>query len=153
MVRYMIWTVLRCATVAGLLAGPAYGQDPAAKLNQMALGVWADENGDSNIQITPCPSGLCGRVVWLKTPNDASGRPKTDNRNPDVALRTRPLVGLTIIAGLKPDSKSRSLRGRVYNADNGKMYDLYLTPEGPTMKVEGCLLSVLCDTQIWKRVR
>lgn len=153
MMRCMVWTVLKSLALAGLLVGPALGQTIAGEVNERALGVWADENGDSNIRIAPCNTGLCGRVVWLKSPNDASGRPKTDNKNPDESLRERPLLGLTIIAGLKPHSNERSLKGRVYNADDGKMYDLYLTPEGPTMKVEGCLFGVLCDTQIWKRVR
>lgn len=91
--------------------------------------------------------------MWLKDPNDETGRPKTDLYNPDEKLRSRTLLGLKIIAGLKFDQNNASLKGKVYNADNGKVYDLYLKPSGKTMHVEGCLLRVLCDTQTWTRVR
>ncbi|MEM1200631.1 MAG: DUF2147 domain-containing protein, partial [Pseudomonadota bacterium] len=147
--RSKVWRFLWCLGAAGLVAGPAYGQTSLVPIAQQAQGVWADENGDSNIRIEPCSSGLCGRVIWLKNPNDDTGRPKTDSKNPDETLRTRPLLGLTIIAGLKLDQNAASLKGRVYNADDGKIYDLYLSPKGKTMKVKGCIFSVLCDTQIW----
>lgn len=137
----------------GALISPALGQTSLLPLAQQALGVWADENGDSNIRIAPCGDALCGNVVWLKDPNTSSGDPKTDDQNPDERLRSRPLLGLRIIAGLKFDAKYSSLKGKVYNADDGKVYDLYLKPRGKTMHVEGCLLRVLCDTQIWTRVR
>ncbi|MEM8685886.1 MAG: DUF2147 domain-containing protein [Pseudomonadota bacterium] len=149
MYRRFLW----CLGVAGLIAGPAHSQTSLVPIAQQAQGVWADENGDSNIRIAPCSSGLCGKVIWLKNPNDKSGQPKTDSKNPDETLRARPLIGLTIIAGLKLDEDATSLKGRVYNADDGKVYDLYLSPKGTTMKVKGCLFGVLCDTQIWTRVR
>lgn len=139
--------------LAGALISPVLAQTSLLPLAQQALGVWADENGDSNIRIAPCGDALCGNVVWLKHPNTPSGRPKTDDKNPDESLRSRPLLGLRIIAGLKFDAKNSSLTGKVYNADDGKVYDLYLKPSGKTMHVEGCLLRVLCDTQTWTRVR
>ncbi len=138
---------------AGVPLSPAQGQTSLIPLAQQAIGVWADENGDSNIRIAPCGKALCGKVVWLKDPNDETGRPKTDLYNPDEKLRSRTLLGLKIIAGLKFDQNNASLKGKVYNADNGKVYDLYLKPSGKTMRVEGCLLRVLCDTQTWTRVR
>ncbi len=139
--------------IAGVPLSPALGQTPLIPMAQQAIGVWADENGDSNIRIAPCGNALCGNVVWLKAPNDETGRPKTDLQNPDETLRSRTLLGLKIIAGLKFDENNASLKGKVYNADNGKVYDLYLKPSGKTMHVEGCLLHVLCDTQTWTRVR
>ncbi len=151
--RSKVWRFMWCLGIVGLAVGPVHGQTSLVPVAQQAQGVWADENGDSNIRIEPCSSGLCGRVIWLKVPNDESGRPKTDSKNPDEALRSRPLLGLTIIAGLKQDQNATSLKGRVYNADDGKVYDLYLSPKGKTMKVKGCLFTVLCDTQIWTRVR
>ncbi len=148
-----MWKILSLALLAGVPLAEAQGQTSLLPMAQQAIGVWADENGDSNIRIAPCGNALCGKVVWLKDPNDKSGRPKTDDQNPDERLRSRTLLGLKIIAGLKFDENNASLRGKVYNADNGKVYDLYLKPSGKTMHVEGCLLRVLCDTQIWTRVR
>ena len=153
MVRSMTWRIWWAFALVGGLVAPALSQTSLVPLTQQAQGVWADENGDSNIRIAPCKTGLCGKVIWLKDPNDSTGRPKTDSKNPDESLRARPLLGLTIIAGLKLDEDATSLKGRVYNADDGKVYDLYLSPKGSTMRVKGCLFSVLCDTQIWTRVR
>ena len=62
-------------------------QPGSAQLAQGALGVWADEDGQSNIEIAPCGDDLCGRIVWLKEPFDASGKAQTDINNPDPSLR------------------------------------------------------------------
>ncbi len=132
---------------------PASAQLASAQLAQRALGVWADENGESNIEIAQCGEYLCGRVVWLKDPTDASGRPLTDIENPDKLLRSRPILGLMIMEGLELDEDNSRLKGQVYNADNGKVFDIYLKPHGQTMKVKGCFLRFLCGSQTWTRVR
>ncbi len=119
---------------------------------QRALGIWADEDGQSNIEISQCGDALCGRVVWLREPINANGQPKTDINNPDARQRNRPLLGLTIISGLQPDDDSQ-LKGLVYNAEDGKVYDLYLKPKRTTMEVEGCFAFILCGSQTWTRVR
>ena len=148
------WRValLSLVVVSTLLAGMSL-TSASAQLREMALGVWADEDGQSNIEIAPCGDDLCGRIVWLKEPFDASGKAQTDINNPDPSLRTRPLLGLLIIAGLRPDNDADSLVGKVYNAEDGKIYDIYLDPRGQTMKVEGCFLTFLCGSQTWTRVR
>lgn len=128
-------------------------QPVSAQLAQGALGVWADEDGQSNIEIAPCGDALCGWIVWLKEPFDASGKAQADINNPDPALRTRQLLGLLIIADLRPDNDGDNLVGKVYNAEDGKIYDIYLDPRGQTMKVEGCFLTFLCGSQTWTRVR
>ena len=127
-------------------------QAAVAQPAQRALGIWADEDGKSNIEISDCGGALCGRVVWLKEPYNANGQPKTDINNPDATQRSRPLLGLTIISGLQPDDDSQ-LKGLVYNAEDGKVYDLYLKPKRTTMEVEGCFAVFLCGSQTWTRVQ
>jgi len=144
--------LLGLVVVPALLAGMSL-TSASAQPRQMALGVWADEDGQSNIEIAPCGDDLCGRIVWLKEPFDASGRAQTDINNPDTSLRTRPLLGLLIIAGLRPHDDGDRLVGRVYNAEDGKIYDVYMAPGGQTMDVEGCFLAFLCGSQTWTRVR
>ena len=62
----------------------AYGAEP--------VGVWLTEKGDARVKITKCSSGICGVVVWLREPIDrATGRPQVDDKNPNPALRTRPV--------------------------------------------------------------
>ncbi len=144
--------VICIALVSTLLA--AVSAPPAlAQLREQALGVWAEENGEAHIEITPCEDKLCGRIVWLKKPIDDNGRPQMDLNNPNPALRARPMLGLLIMAGLQPNDDNTYLEGRVYNSEDGKIYDIYLTPEGDTLNVEGCLMKFLCDSQTWTRVR
>jgi uncharacterized protein (DUF2147 family) len=124
-----------------------------AQLREAAQGVWVEEEGEAWIEIGPCQDTLCGRIVWLKEPLDKAGQPHVDTNNPDPALRSRPILGLIIMAGLKPAPGKGYLEGQVYNTENGKVYDVYLTPKGQTMEVEGCLMKYLCLTQTWTRVK
>lgn len=133
---------------------PGFGTAPAvAQLREAALGVWVEEDGEAWIEIAPCQEALCGRIVWLKEPVDENGQPLVDRNNPDPALRSRPILGLIIMAGLKPTPGKGYLEGQVYNSENGKIYDVYLTPKGQTMDVEGCLMKYLCLTQTWTRAK
>jgi len=145
-------TLLTIAIISLLLCG--FSAAPAlAQLREAALGVWAEEDGEAWIEIAPCQDKLCGRIVWLKEPLDDTGRPHTDKHNPDPALKSRPILGLMIMAGLKPVPGKAYLEGQVYNSENGKIYDVYLTPKGQSMDVEGCLVKYVCLTQTWTRVK
>jgi uncharacterized protein (DUF2147 family) len=136
----------------GLVLFASGVQIAVAQPAQRALGIWADEDGKSNIEIANCGGSLCGRVVWLKEPKNGNGQLKTDVNNPDAAQRSRPILGLTIIRGLQPDDDSQ-LKGLVYNAEDGKIYDFYLKPRRTTMEVEGCFAIFLCGSQTWTRVQ
>jgi uncharacterized protein (DUF2147 family) len=136
----------------GLVLFASGVQIAVAQPAQRALGIWADEDGKSNIEIANCGGSLCGRVVWLNEPKNGNGQPKTDVNNPDAAQRSRPILGLTIIRDLQPDDDSQ-LKGLVYNAEDGKIYDFYLKPRRTTMEVEGCFAIFLCGSQTWTRVQ
>lgn len=142
-------------TVIGLAAVMAGLQPASAQSLDQALGVWADEDGNSNIEVAPCDEEefLCARVIWLKEPHDDAGQPKTDRHNPDKSLRSRPILGLTIMEDLHPDRKKIRLTGQVYNSRDGKTYEVFLEPKGETMEVTGCILKILCGSQTWTRVR
>ena len=88
----------------------------------------------------------------MRDPLDANGQPKTDVNNPNAGRRDRPLLGLRIMSGLRPEDDEQ-LKGRVYNAEDGRVYEVYLTPGRSTMEVEGCVAYVLCGSQVWTRVR
>ena len=91
-------------------------------------------------------------MVWLNRPTDPStGKPKTDSLNPDPGKRGRPLLGLQVVHGLTsngPDTWS----GQIYNADDGKTYQAHvMVVSHSAMKVEGCVLAVLCKGRTWTR--
>lgn len=126
--------------------GQDSGKDPS--------GTWLTEDGRAKIRIDRCGAGqaqVCGKVVWLKVATTESGAPRTDLKNPDPKKRSRPVIGLPLIDGLKPDAHKFS--GEIYNVEEGKTYQVSLERESPSeLSVSGCLLRVLCGSQTWTRV-
>jgi uncharacterized protein (DUF2147 family) len=109
-------------------------------------GEWLVENGAAQIRIENCGGSLWGIISWQKTPGGV------DTHNPDPALRTRPLLGMPTLLGLKR-ARNERWEGQVYNAENGKTYDVNIKLTNPdTLRIEGCVLGFLCGGQNWTRV-
>ncbi|MDO8354509.1 MAG: DUF2147 domain-containing protein, partial [Aestuariivirga sp.] len=102
------------------------------------------------VRIAPCGPSLCGAIVGLAKPLDKKGRPKVDKKNPNTSLRTRPLMGLTILANMKSAGEN-TWRGTIYNADDGKTYSSYMKLSGSNMKVKGCF-GPFCKTMLFVRL-
>jgi uncharacterized protein (DUF2147 family) len=117
-----------------------------------ALGTWYTGDKGGQVKIINCAGALCGTLVWLKEPNDpATGRPKTDKNNADANKQNRPLLGVPIVLGMKPNGPGQ-WSGEVYNAEDGKTYSGSFTLTGPnTADLKGCVLSILCKSQTWTR--
>lgn len=115
------------------------------------FGAWLTQAGDAKVVVKPCGAAICGKVVWLKQPIDsATGKPQTDDKNPDPSLRTHRIVGLQLFLDMLP-STSNSWSGRVYNADDGKSYASTVTLlDAARLEVRGCAGS-LCVSEIWTR--
>src|ERR1700687_5647940 len=101
-------------------------------------GVWLTQAGDAKVAVSRCGSALCGRVVWLKAPIDsATGQPQVDDKNPNLQLAKRPIIGLQLFIGMKSEGP-RKWSGRIYNADDGNSYVSNVTLADPIkLKVEG----------------
>ena len=84
-------------------------------------GVWLLE-GKAAVRIFECDGLMCGRILWMRIPRDAEGERVLDKKNPDPALRRRPLCGLTIIGDLRPDVPGHWTDGWLYNPDDGVKY-------------------------------
>ena len=107
-------------------------------------GTWS--MGKVTIKVTDCGGGLCGTIVGLKEPiSKIDGKPKVDRENPDTDRRQRPLIGLSILIGMKPAGDGK-WQGAIYNPDDGKTYSATVRHDGGTMKVKGCVASVFCKT-------
>ncbi len=124
---------------------PASAQSPA--------GIWLTKDQDARVRIADCGGTICGTIVWLKEAIDRqTGRPPTDEHNPDAAQRSRPLQGIQVMYGMRP-SGSGKWTGHLYNADDGKTYAGNLVVLGPdSVKVEGCLIGI-CMGETWQRVQ
>lgn len=119
------------------------------------VGVWLHANQRIRIEIAPCGDHLCGKLVWFRWPNDAQGLPLVDLKNSDRALRGRPILGLTILEGLRRRGERTWEDGRIYNPDDGENYRARMTiDDNGTLRVRAyLLLPLLGETQIWTRVR
>lgn len=143
----------RLAPLAGLavlLPGLAQAVTP-----NDASGTWATEDGRARIRTEKCGpqnANLCGYVVWLKVPLNDQGQPRVDFKNPDPKKQARPSLGLQLIMGLKAQPDGH-YGGKIYNADEGKFYDVTMWSDQPSeLSVRGCLLGFLCGSQTWNRV-
>jgi len=135
----MIRQPVLAAALAALLVMPA-AADPQ--------GAW--NTPKARVKISDCGGNLCAVVVSLKEPTEADGKPKTDKNNPDMAKRDRPIVGVSILSGMKKSGDQ--WRGQVYNPEDGRTYKAYMTEEGGKLTVQGCALGGLaCKTQTWTR--
>jgi uncharacterized protein (DUF2147 family) len=121
-------------------AVPASAQGKPDKILGYYL-TYDDETGaeKSQVQIYKDPNGkYYGKIVWLKEPNK-NGKPKVDDKNPDVKLQKRPVMGLEILKGFKYDKESNEWNdGSIYNPASGKTYNCYITFETEThVKIRG----------------
>ncbi len=134
------------ALVAGpLMTTPALAADP--------MGTWYTADKDSQVRITNCGGAICGALVWLKEPNDpATGKPKLDKNNADASKQSRPLLGVQIVLGMKPNGPN-AWSGNVYNASDGKTYTGSFTMTSDnSADLKGCVL-IICKSQTWTRAK
>jgi uncharacterized protein (DUF2147 family) len=119
-------------------------------------GYWykPDAERESKIQVFKCGAGksqLCAKIVWLKDPNDSKGRALHDIRNEDPSMRDRPIVGLTLFAGLMPSAPA-TWTGKIYNPEDGHTYAATLTMVSRTqITLRGCKAWLLCGEKQWLR--
>ncbi|MDV2985702.1 UNVERIFIED_CONTAM: DUF2147 domain-containing protein [Methylobacteriaceae bacterium AG10] len=134
---------MRMAAV-GLFLAVSAGGAQAQKAADLS-GLWQTETAGSTVRIARCGGGYCGTIA-------TTAGTGVDAQNPDPALRTRKLVGVQIMQAGTPSGAG--FEGSLYNPNDGKTYAGSLTPKAPdTVEVAGCVLSVLCKRQTWRRIR
>lgn len=116
-------------------------------------GVWLTEKGDAKVRVSRCGAGLCGVVTWLRDPIDqATGKPQRDDKNKNARLATRPVIGINLFSGMKPNG-SNAWSGQIYNADDGGTYASNVTVlSADRLRVEGCV-GALCGAESWTRTK
>lgn len=93
---------------------------PAAQAcGDACFGRWLTPDKDAVIEVSRCGNEICGLLVAF----DSTGYPNRDQQNPQRDLRGRPLCGLRVLGG-RIGSDDQLLRGWVYDASDGKKYDL-----------------------------
>src|SRR5262245_11953681 len=134
---------LAAAGVAAMVLGTvAYAQTA-----EDAFGVWLNPENKSHTEFYKCGAGVCAKIVRV-----VDGQ-KTDDKNPDPAKRSRPIVGLVIMQGAKQTSPT-SWSGALYNRADGKTYSGTLTVKSKaSVELSGCVAAIFCKTVTFTRVR
>lgn len=124
----------------------------AAALADTPIGLW--EAGESHIEIYECGELLCGRIAALDEPLDAEGKPRIDVKNPDPALKGRPMLGMDLIAGFSRKSDKRWVGGTIYDPRDGETYKCRMTlQDDGTLEVRGYVgLAMFGKTVVWTRI-
>lgn len=122
------------------------------------VGTWITPEKDAHIEIYDCGSStFCGKIVWLKEPNNADGTPRTDVNNEDAAKQKTPLMGMDIMKGFKYDADEKEWNGgTVYDSRGGKTYSGYLKMQADgKLFMKGYIYGMrwLGRSNLWTRVK
>jgi|SRR5215469_393221 len=140
--------VVACGICLNLFASEAIAASP--------LGLWYAEGGAAEVQVFPCTGALCGKVVWLRSPLGEDGCELRDDNNPDWTLRSRAIIGLVVLTGLRPvdDDQTAWTGGSIYDPATGHTYSCKARLEGDDrLFLRGYLgIQLLGRTTTWTRV-
>ena len=121
---------------------------------QDVVGKWKFDDGTAIVEVYKTGDVFNGKIVWLQHPTEADGSPAVDGKNPDSKLRSRKLIGLNMLSGLKKVGSEYS-GGSIYDPGNGKTYNCSMKVEGDVLKVRGSLdkRGLIGRTMDWYRVK
>ncbi len=122
------------------------------------IGFWLNDDGKAQIEIYKVDGNKYnGRIVWLNEPFEDDGSVKVDKENPDRSLRNQPIKGLEILKGFTYNSSKQEWeQGKIYDPDNGRTYDCYMSLDGHNLlKIRGFVLGMrwLGRSTEWTRER
>ena len=131
------------------LALMALGATPAAAQGRPVEGRWLTDDGKGVVTIVRCGGSVCGRISTVL--DSGPQVPKTDIKNPDPRLRSRPIVGIAVLYGFRFE-RGKWIRGTAYDPQSGNSYRASLEVDGTgSLKVTGCVL-LICRSKRWKRL-
>lgn len=113
--------------------------------NDSVLGNWRNPTG-STIQIYRCGSDICAKLIAIR-PNAPS---HVDDKNPNPALRSRPLCGLQIGTKFHLTTAGHAEGGQLYDPQSGHTYSGMMTRDGNLLKLRGYIgFSLFGRTETW----
>jgi len=144
-------TAARLAVLASALLASA-----AALAQASPAGSWKTIDDDTGkprglVEITESNGVYSGRLV--KSFVDAEGKSKVCDKCTD-ARRDQPIIGLTIITGVRKTGDNEWGGGEILDPENGKVYKtrMSLADDGNKLNVRGFIgISLLGRTQTWER--
>ncbi|HEX8377229.1 MAG TPA: DUF2147 domain-containing protein [Pedobacter sp.] len=117
-------------------------------------GKWQSAHGNGKIQIYKRGDLYFGKIIWLKEPNDQSGKPKLDIENPSKEAQSNPVVGLEVLKGFIYKGDGLWTNGKIYDPKSGNTYNGQMNLNEPNkLNIRSFFgLSILGRTETWSRV-
>ena len=138
------------ALVIAALVGVAsmFAQSNSTSKGDVILGVWTNSEKDAKFEIYKKDSKYFGKIIW------GTGRDTNDSKNPDPKLRSRDLVGLTILKNFVFSGDNTWEDGTIYDPKDGKTYSCKLTlASANKLEVRGYLgISLFGRTETWTKI-
>lgn len=127
----------------------------SAQEENRVVGTWLTQYGDSKVTIKKDSNGkFSGSISWLKEPN-RNGKPKLDDKNPEVKLQSRPIMGLVILDGFTYEKDDKEwIDGKIYDAKEGKTYKclMWFEDNNDQLHVKGYIgFSLIGKQVLWTR--
>jgi len=114
-------------------------------------GVWVTEGSRSKVEIFRTGNSYAAKIIWLAEENNTEGQPKTDKKNPDPALRSRPIIGLVILSDLKLENGIWK-GSKIYSPERGEYIDCSLQlQDGYTLRITATK-GFFSTTKYWRKL-
>jgi len=116
-------------------------------------GRWLTRDSGGVVEIYRCGNALCGRLLWFRMQSLHDNPQALDIHNTTVGLRNRPLCGLVILWGFRPDGPDRWSGGSAYDPETGHTYSGNMTfePDG-RLSLRGYIgISLFGRSEQWTR--
>lgn len=119
------------------------------------LGNWLSEEKDGRIEIYKTGDKYFGKLVWGRDLMEADGKTprkdRTDVKNSDPKLRSRPLLGLVLLTNFTYDDGEWN-GGKIYDPKSGKTYSCTMKFKGDKLEIRGYVgVSMFGRTTVWTR--
>jgi uncharacterized protein (DUF2147 family) len=123
------------------------------------LGIWKTAMDESKVDVFMCGEKICAKIIWLKNPlyTDSSdgkvGTPVIDRKNPDPALKSRPVLGLRILEGFTAVGENNWGNGSCYDPKSGNTYRGKMHLSAPDrLELRGYIgIPLFGRTSVWTR--
>jgi uncharacterized protein (DUF2147 family) len=114
-------------------------------------GVWVTEGSRSKVEIFRTGNSYAAKIIWLAEESNKEGQPKTDKKNPDPALRSRPIIGLVILSDLKLENGIWK-GSKIYSPERGEYIDCSLQlQDGYTLRITATK-GFFSTTKYWRKL-
>ena len=117
------------------------------------VGRWESDEKDVRMEFFKDGDQYKAKLLWGNKVVEADGKTsRKDVENPDKSLRSRDILGIVSLTGLKWDGKKEYADGKIYDPPSGKTYTCKAWLEGGKLHLRGYLgFSLLGKTVVWHR--